>query len=66
MTTRLMNKIQHLKKDTTLLAANVDVYEKYAGEWVQKITLRDTNLKYLISELEVEIVRNRSVSLERG
>lgn len=65
MTTRILNKALLLKKDSTVITANTDIFDRYAGEWIQKITFRDTDLEYILSELEVEIVRNRSVSLER-
>lgn len=61
---RLVNKISQIKDDSTFLAFDRDVWEKYAGEWVQKIVLKDKNLSCLINQLEVEIVRNRSVTLE--
>ncbi len=65
MTTRILNKTLLLKNDSTVITANIDVFERYAGEWIQKITFRDRDLEYILSELETEIVRNRSVSLER-
>lgn len=65
MTTRILNKVFLLKKDSTVITANTDLFDRYAGEWIQKITFRDTDLEYILSELETEIVRNRSVSLER-
>lgn len=65
MTARILNKTLLLKNDSTVITANVDVFERYAGEWIQKITFRDRDLEYILSELETEIVRNRSVSLER-
>lgn len=61
---KMVNKIAILKRESTFLAYDRDIWEKYAGEWIQKIILKDKNLSYILSELEVEIVRNRSVTLE--
>lgn len=61
---KLINKIWLLKKTSTFLAFDTEIRERYGGEWQQKIILKDTDLSYLLSELEVEIVRNRSVTLE--
>lgn len=61
---KLINKIGILKKETTFFAFDTDIYEKSHGEYQQKIVLKDKDLSYLLSELEVEIVRNRSVTLE--
>jgi signal recognition particle subunit SEC65 len=40
------------------------IHERYGGEWQQKIILKDKDLSYILRDLEVEIVRNRSVTLE--
>lgn len=64
MMTHLVNKISQIKNEFTFLAFDRDIWERYAGEWVQKIVLKDKDLAYLIDQLEVEIVRNRSVTLE--
>lgn len=61
---KLINKIGLLKNATTFLAFDTEIYEKSHGEWQQKIILKDTDLSYILRELEVEIVRNRSVTLE--
>jgi primosomal protein N' len=61
---KLVNKIGIIKKDTTFFAFDTDLYEKSHGEWQQKIILKDKSLNYLISQLEIEIIRNRSITLE--
>ncbi len=61
---KLINKIWIIKKDTTFFAFDTEIRERYGWEWQQKIILKDTDLSYLLRELEVEIVRNRSVTLE--
>lgn len=64
LVTHLVNKISILRKETTRITYDTDIWEKSRGEWIQKITMRDTDLSYIIQELEVEIVRNRAVTLE--
>jgi hypothetical protein len=61
---KLINKIGLLKKSSTFLAFDTDIRERYGGEWQQKIILKDRDLSYILRDLEVEIVRNRSVTLE--
>lgn len=61
---RVLAKILPLKRDSTFLAYDRDLWDKVRGEWTQKIILKDKELSYILSELEVEIVRNRSVTLE--
>lgn len=60
----LVNKIQLSAKESTKIAYDTDIWEKIRSEWTQKIVLRDKNLEYMINLLEVEIVRNRAVTLE--
>ncbi len=62
--THIIHKIELLKKETTRVVHDREIWEKARGEWTQKIVLRDKNLSYLINLLEVEIVRNRGVTLE--
>ncbi len=61
---KLINKIGLLKKNSTFLAFDTEIRERYGGEWQQKIILKDKDLSYILRDLEVEIVRNRSVTLE--
>ena len=61
---KLINKIWLIKTNDTFLVFDTDIYERYAGEWQQKILIKDKDLSYIIKELEVEIVRNRSITLE--
>ena len=61
---KLINKIGLLKKNSTFLAFDTDIRERYGGEWQQKIILKDKDLSYILRDLEVEIVRNRRVTLE--
>ena len=46
------------------MAFDRDIWERIGGEWQQKIVLKDKNLQELLKGLEVEIVRNRCVTLE--
>jgi primosomal protein N' (replication factor Y) (superfamily II helicase) len=66
MMTHLLHKISLIESDTMFVASDVDIWERYAGEWTQKIILKDKNLEELIRTLEIEIVRNRNVTLERS
>ena len=59
-----MNKIQILKKDSTFLAFDRDIWERYRNEWIQKIVLKDEDISYLLEQLETEIIKNRAVTLE--
>ncbi len=61
---KLINKISQLKGEDIFIASDRDIWERYAGEWLQKIILKWKNLEPLLSTLEVEIVRNRAVTLE--
>ncbi|MBC7498591.1 hypothetical protein H7170_03005 [Candidatus Gracilibacteria bacterium] len=61
---KLINKISIIKLPSTFLAFDTNIWEKYGGEWQQKIVLKDKSLSYVLRDLEVEIVRNRSVTLE--
>ncbi len=61
---KLINKIWIIKKETTFFAFDTEIRERYSGEWQQKIILKDKDLFYIIRELEVEIVRNRNITLE--
>lgn len=61
---QLIQKIAHIKHESTFFAFDQDIYERYAGEWVQKIILKDTDLTYILWDLERDVVRNRSVTLE--
>jgi primosomal protein N' len=61
---KLVNKISQIKGDDIFIASDQDIWERYAGEWVQKIILKGKDLTQILSSLEVEIVRNRAVTLE--
>jgi primosomal protein N' (replication factor Y) (superfamily II helicase) len=61
---KLINKIGIIKKESTFLAFDTDIRERYSGEWQQKIIIKDKDISYILRDLEVEIVRNRSVTLE--
>jgi primosomal protein N' len=61
---KLVNKITQIKDEDTFIASDQDIWERYAGEWVQKIILKGKSLESLLTQLEVEIVRNRAVTLE--
>ncbi len=61
---KLVNKIEILKEDAVFLAYDRDIWERQAWEWAQKIILKWKNLTNILKELEVEIVRNRSINLE--
>ncbi len=62
--TKLVNKIEILKEAEVFLAYDRDIWERQAWEWKQKIILKWKNLTNILKELEVEIVRNRSINLE--
>jgi primosomal protein N' (replication factor Y) len=64
--TKLIHKIGIIKKPSTFFAFDTEIRERSHGEWQQKIILKDTDLSYILRDLEIEIVRNRSVTLERG
>lgn len=64
MMAHLVRKIESLKGDDVFLAADQDIWEKRWGEWSQKIILKWKKLAWIVRELEIEVVRNRSVSLE--
>lgn len=61
---KMLNKINILKTEDVFVAADRDIWERYAGEWVQKIILKWKDISWILSSLEVEIVRNRSVTIE--
>jgi primosomal protein N' (replication factor Y) (superfamily II helicase) len=63
--TKMIHKIGIIKKPSTFFAFDTDIRERSHGEWQQKIILKDTDLSYILRDLEVEIVRNRSVTLQR-
>lgn len=62
---KLVNKITLIKEETVFMAYDLDIWEKYAGEWVQKIILKWKDISGILHELKVEITRNRAVTLER-
>lgn len=64
MMNHLIQKIHLLKWDEVFFAADRDIWERRGGEWSQKILLKWQSLASLVAELEIEVVRNRSVSLE--
>lgn len=64
MMSQLFHKIQLCNIDAIFIAADQDIWEKKNGEWSQKIILKWKNIMSILSQLEIEIVRNRSVSLE--
>lgn len=61
---KLVNKISLLKTDDIFMASDRDIWEKNRWEWIQKIILKGPHLEVLLNELEVEIVKNRAVTLE--
>jgi primosomal protein N' (replication factor Y) (superfamily II helicase) len=66
MVSKLVNKIQTVKTDDIFLAYDQEVSERSRGEWVEKIILKGNDLTPLLHTLEVELVRNRSITLERN
>ena len=50
--TKLVNKIALLKKDSTFFSYDRDIWERSAGEWSQKIILKDRDLSSLIQEIQ--------------
>lgn len=61
---KLVNKIEIMKDDSVFLAFDKDIWNKTHDVWSQKIILKGNNIMLLLKELEVEIMRNRSVTLE--
>jgi primosomal protein N' (replication factor Y) len=61
---KMLNKIDILKTPDIFVAADKDIWERYAGEWLQKIILKGKDLAPILQALEIEIIRNRSVTLE--
>jgi len=64
MISHLVRKIESIKWDDIFLVADQDIWEKRWGEWSQKIILKWKSLAWVVRQLETEVVRNRSVSLE--
>ena len=62
--TKLVNKINIVKDESIFMAYDRDIWEKYAGEWVQKVILKGKDISLILQELKVEITRNRAVTLE--
>ncbi len=62
--TKLANKIELLKWDSIFFAYDRDIWEKSAGEWIQKIILKDKNLSPILDAIQGEILRNRAVTLQ--
>jgi primosomal protein N' len=61
---KLIHKIGIIKQPSTFFAFDTEIKDRSHGEWQQKIILKDKDLSYILRDLEVEIVRNRSVTLE--
>lgn len=61
---KLVNKISLLRRESTFFSYDRDIWDRSAGEWIQKILLKDVDLSYIIDALQGEILRNRAVSLE--
>jgi hypothetical protein len=62
--TKLIHKIGIIKQPSTFFAFDTEIKDRSHGEWQQKIILKDKDLSYILRDLEVEIVRNRSVTLK--
>lgn len=48
---KLVNKLELLKSDDVFLAYDIDLWEKYRDEWVQKIILKGKSLQ-ILAEIE--------------
>lgn len=57
--TKLANKIILIKKDSTFFSYDRDIWERSAGEWSQKIIMKDPDLSSVIQEIQGEVLRNR-------
>jgi primosomal protein N' (replication factor Y) len=61
---KLVNKIETLKDETLFFAYEHEITERSRWEWTTKLLLKGKNLALFLEQLEVEIMRNRSVTLE--
>lgn len=48
----------------TFIACDRDIWEKYRGEWSQKIILKGRGVSDILDALKSDIIRNRSVYVE--
>jgi primosomal protein N' (replication factor Y) (superfamily II helicase) len=66
MVKKLVNKIDTVKSDDIFVAYDREAMERTRWEWVEKIILKGKDIKPFLDMLEVELVRNRSITLERN
>ncbi len=66
---KLSNKIQSLQQEMQLndfsFFYDRDIWDKRANDWIQKIVLKWTDAEIILSLLQIEILRNRQVHIER-
>ncbi len=49
---KLANKIVLIRRESTFFSYDRDIWERSAGEWSQKIILRDKDLSYIIESIQ--------------
>lgn len=60
----LYEKIEHFPKEDTFIAYDMDIWERFSGEWSQKIILKGRSVSDILESLENMIVRNRNIHIE--
>lgn len=64
MRSKLINKIETLKQESVSFFYDQEISERSHGEWVAKLLLKWPNLIGFLDQFEVELVKNRSITLE--
>lgn len=60
----LVERIESLKNDDIFMAYDRDVWEKYHGEWMQKIILKGRGVSDILEHISSSIVRNRHIYVD--
>ncbi len=60
----LREKIGNVPVEDTFIAYDTDIWERFAGEWSQKIILKGRSVSDILEHLEGFIVKSRSVHVE--
>lgn len=61
---KLKNKLELLKSPDIELYFDRELFSRRAGEYIQKIVLKGTNLEPLLAQISGEVFRNRGVNVE--
>lgn len=64
MKNKLINKIITLQDGTNIAFFDYGAIEKYQWEWVVKIFLKWNKIENFLSQFEVELLKNRSITLD--